>query len=122
MAEALSVFPGIEEANVYGVEVPGGEGKAGMAAIVAAKDLDMDALAVHLEKNLPSYARPIFLRFQHEIATTSTFKQRKIDLAEEGFDPGAIKDLLYVLDRNTDRYIKLDAKIYDDIKSGRMSL
>ena len=122
VAEALSVFPGIEEANVYGVEVPGGEGKAGMAAIVTTKDLDLEALAVHLEKNLPSYARPIFLRFQPAIETTSTFKQLKLDLAEEGFDPDAIKDPLYVLDRNTDRYIKLDAKIYGDIKSGRMSL
>src|SRR6185295_13257959 len=63
VAEALSVFPGIKEANVYGVEVPGGEGKAGMAALVVDKNFDIDTLAKHLEANLPFYARPVFLRF-----------------------------------------------------------
>src|ERR1700716_3102462 len=67
VAEALSVFPGIKEANVYGVEVPGGEGKAGMAAVVKGPEFDLDALSEYLEKNLPFFARPIFLRFRPEI-------------------------------------------------------
>ncbi|MGQ0741815.1 MAG: long-chain-acyl-CoA synthetase [Alphaproteobacteria bacterium] len=120
VAEALSVFPGIREANVYGVVVPGEEGKAGMAAIVAALDLDLDALSRHLEKNLPSYARPIFLRIQKEIAATSTFKQLKIGQANEGFDPAAIKDPIYVWDREAGRYRKLDAELHSAIVSGHM--
>jgi len=122
VAEALSVFPGIREANVYGVEVPGGEGKAGMAALAADPNLDLAGLTAHLEKNLPPYARPIFLRFQKEIEATSTFKQRKIDLQKEGFDPSAIKDPLYVRDSATGRYQKLTPQLYDDIERGRMKL
>jgi len=121
VAEALSVFPGVKEANVYGVEVPGGEGKAGMAAIVA-PGIDLAALAQHLEKNLPAYARPVFLRLKGEIAATSTFKQLKLDLASQGFDPAAIPDPLYVRDPHSGTYEKIDAKMYADIKSGRMSL
>jgi fatty-acyl-CoA synthase len=120
--EAISVFPGVHEVNVYGVVVPHEEGKAGMAAILADKNLDLDVLSAHLEKNLPAYERPIFLRFAHEIETTSTFKVRKIELVQQGFDPATIADPLYVRDPATGRYVKLDAKIYDDIRNGRMSL
>jgi acyl-CoA synthetase (AMP-forming)/AMP-acid ligase II len=66
--------------------VPGGDGKAGMAALVTDARFDLNALVAYLEKNLPSFARPIFLRFQQEIEVTSTFKQRKIELQKQGFD------------------------------------
>jgi len=122
VAEALSVFPGVKEANVYGVEVPGGEGKAGMAALEADPNLDLAGLAAHLESNLPAYARPVFLRFQKEIEATSTFKQRKIDLQKEGFDPSAITDPLYVRDARTGRYERLTPQLYADIEKGRMKL
>ena len=122
VSEALSVFPGVKEANVYGVEVPGGEGKAGMAALVADPSLNLDALAEHLQQNLPSYARPIFLRFQQEIEATSTFKQRKIDLQNEGFNPGAISDALFVRVPETGLYERLTPTVYADIVGGRLKL
>jgi fatty-acyl-CoA synthase len=121
VAEALSVFPGIEEANVYGVEVPGGEGRAGMAALVTGKGFDLARLAAHLESNLPSYARPIFLRFQKAIETTSTFKQRKVELQKEGFDPETIADPLFVRDAQG-VYIALTKERYGDICSGAVKL
>ncbi len=34
VSEVLGKFPGVIEANVYGVELPGHDGKAGTAAIV----------------------------------------------------------------------------------------
>jgi len=122
VAEALSVFPGIKEANVYGVEVPGGEGKAGMAALVTGAEFDIDALAGYLEKNLPSYARPVFLRFRPEIEITSTFKQRKIELQKQGFDPTAITDPIYVRDLGTGGYSRLTPSLYDDICNGKTKL
>jgi len=122
VAETLSVFPGVNEANVYGVEVPGGEGKAGMASLVIGPGFNLDALAVYLEKNLPFYARPILLRFQHEIAATSTFKQRKIELQKEGFDPETISDPLYVRDSATGQYVRLTPALYDEICKGKMKL
>ena len=122
VAEALSVFHGINEANVYGVEVPGGEGKAGMAALVRGPEFDLEALSEYLEKNLPFFARPIFLRFRPEIETTSTFKQRKIELQKEGFDPSSIADPIYVRDAATGRYAELTTSRYDDICNGKMKL
>ena len=122
VAEALSVFPGIKEANVYGVEVPGGEGKAGMAALVTDPTLDLAALTEHLQRNLPSYARPVFLRFQQEIEATSTFKQRKIDLQKDGYDPRTIPDPLYVRVSETGYYEPLTAETYGAIVDNRLKL
>jgi fatty-acyl-CoA synthase len=122
VAEALSLLPGIKEANVYGVVIPGGEGKGGMAALVTGPDFNLDVLAEHLENNLPSYARPIFLRFQDQIEATSTFKQRKIELQKQGFNPSVIKDPLYVRDAETGRYSPLTPERYDEICSGTVKL
>jgi fatty-acyl-CoA synthase len=122
VAEVLSVFPGVKEANVYGVEVPGGEGKAGMAALVTDAGFDLSALALYLEKNLPFFARPVFLRFQRTIETTSTFKQRKVELQKEGFDPEAIPDPIYVREAATGHYVRLTQALHRDICNGNMKL
>jgi fatty-acyl-CoA synthase len=122
VAEALSVFPGIKEANVYGVEVPGGDGKAGMAALVTTPLFDLTALSSYLEKNLPSFARPMFLRFQREIEVTSTFKQRKIELQKQGFDPTLIQDPLYVRVASAAHYTQLTPELYQDICEGKVKL
>jgi fatty-acyl-CoA synthase len=122
VAEVLSLFPGVKEANVYGVAIPGGEGKGGMAALVTGADFNLDALAAHLEWNLPSYARPIFLRFQDQIEATSTFKQRKVELQKQGFNPSVIKDPIYVRDAETGFYSPLTPERYDEICSGTVKL
>jgi fatty-acyl-CoA synthase len=121
VAEALSSFPGVREANVYGVPVPGEEGKAGMAALVADPSLDLGGLAAHLQKALPSYARPVFLRFQKEIAATSTFKQTKVGLQAEGYDPSKISDPLYVRD-SAGAYAPLTPERYAQIQKGETKL
>jgi fatty-acyl-CoA synthase len=91
VAEAVTVFPGIAEATVYGVPVKGQDGKAGMIAIVAEDRPDMKALRAHIVQSLPDYARPLFIRLKRELDITGTFKQRKVDLGKEGFDPAAIR-------------------------------
>ena len=80
VAAALMEFPGIGEATVYGVAVPGTEGAAGMAALVTDRPLDFAELRRHLTKRLPGYARPLFLRLTANIAATSTFKHNKNEL------------------------------------------
>jgi fatty-acyl-CoA synthase len=122
VAEALSVVDGIVEANVYGVHVPGKDGRAGMAALVTAAGFDPSRLAQRLEGSLPAYARPVFLRLMPEMEITGTFKQRKIDLMKDGFDPRRIANPLYVLDPQTLVYRPLDATTYDDIIAGRLKL
>jgi fatty-acyl-CoA synthase len=119
VAEALGVVDGIKEANVYGVAVPGREGRAGMASLVVAPDFDVSTLVQKLAGNLPAYARPVFLRLQPEMEITGTFKQRKVELVKEGFDPDTIPDPLYVLDPETQRYVPLDKARYNEIIEGQ---
>jgi fatty-acyl-CoA synthase len=122
VAETISVFPGVKEANVYGVRLPGVEGRAGMAAVVAEDGLDLDAFRQHLADRLPAYARPLFLRLTPEIQATSTFKQRKVDLVKEGFDPKAVADPIYFLHPERARYVALDAELHEAICAGRVKL
>ncbi|HEY2068312.1 MAG TPA: long-chain-acyl-CoA synthetase [Rhizomicrobium sp.] len=122
VSEALGVVPGVLEANVYGVAVPGQDGRAGMAAIVAAPGFDVAGLAPRLAGNLPAYAQPLFLRLQPEIDITGTFKQKKGDLVKEGFDPATIKDPLYWLDPATGKYEPMDAARYAQIIGGQVKL
>jgi fatty-acyl-CoA synthase len=118
VAAALNSFPGIVEANVYGVAVPGSDGRAGMAALEIAGNLDLTGLKVHLATRLPAYARPVFLRIVRSLAITETFKQKKQDLARGGFDP--IADPLYV--DLGEGYVPLDAALYARISTGRIRI
>jgi fatty-acyl-CoA synthase len=122
VAEAISVFPGINEVNIYGVKVPGADGRAGMAALVTAGPIDLTAFKAHLDKNLPAYARPIFLRMQGEIEVTGTFKHRKIELVKDGFDPRVVKDPIYFLNPVTSQYVPVTAELHDRIASGEIRL
>jgi len=74
VAEAICAFRGVRDANVYGVEIPGTDGRAGMAALVTEDDLDLAALRTHLIARLPAYARPLFLRLRSTMELTATFK------------------------------------------------
>jgi fatty-acyl-CoA synthase len=117
VAEALSVCAGVKEANVYGVAVPGQDGRAGMAALVVGDGFDPAQLAAHAAAELPAYARPVFLRILPEIEVTGTFKHRKVELVKEGFDPAAVTDPLYFLDGERG-YLPLDAALCARIVSG----
>ena len=122
VAAALGREPSIREANVYGVHVPGAEGRAGMAALVVDAAFDVTSLAAHLKPRLPAYARPIFLRLTPALEVTGTFKQRKIDLVRDGFDPATIADPLYWLNPAFGNYEPLTPAHYADIVEGRVKL
>jgi fatty-acyl-CoA synthase len=117
VAEVLSVCPGVKEANVYGVTVPDQDGRAGMAALVVNEGFDPTALAERCGRELPGYARPLFLRLLPQIEITGTFKHRKVELVKEGFDPAAISDPLYFLDGERG-YVPLDAELHGRIVRG----
>ncbi len=122
VAEAITVFPGVRDANVYGVEVAGHEGNAGMAALVVEDHFDLAGLRAHIDGQLPAYARPIFLRIKREIEVTGTFKQKKVELRKEGFDPQHISDNLYFSDPETGSFRKLDAALHERIQAGEFRL
>ena len=77
---------------MYGVEVPGVEGRAGMAAIVEPTDgIDLSSFLSAIQKQLPCYARPLFLRLVAQLDITGTFKMKKMAMQKEGFNPNFIK-------------------------------
>jgi fatty-acyl-CoA synthase len=121
VALALCACPGVAEAAVYGVAVPNAEGRAGMALIAANGTLELAEIARRM-RALPDYARPIFLRLRPKLEVTETFKHKKRDLANEGFDPALIADPLYVFDRTQDAYLALDPDRFAKIKTGEMRL
>ncbi|PYR64381.1 MAG: long-chain-acyl-CoA synthetase [Acidobacteria bacterium] len=120
VAEAIGGFPGITDASVYGVAIPGTDGRAGMATIVTEDALDLAAFRTHLVDRLPEYARPVFLRIRDDLEVTATFKHTKHALVRDGFDPAAIGDALYVHDRDRQAFVRLDQALYDRIQRGEV--
>ncbi|KAF1977703.1 fatty acid transporter-like protein [Bimuria novae-zelandiae CBS 107.79] len=90
VSEVIGHFPGIIEANVYGVQVPGHDGRAGCAAIYIDPALlpkfDFNALLAHARAKLPKYAVPVFLRVLNDITTMHNNKQNKVPLRNDGID------------------------------------
>nr|XP_020139377.1 long-chain fatty acid transport protein 1 [Microcebus murinus] len=119
----LSRLLGQTDVAVYGVAVPGVEGKAGMAAIADPRgQLDPNAMYQELQKVLPPYARPIFLRLLPQVDTTGTFKIQKTRLQREAFDPRQTSDRLFFLDLKQGLYLPLDEGVYTRICSGAHAL
>jgi fatty-acyl-CoA synthase len=121
VTEAIAAFPAVIDVSVYGVEVKGHDGRAGMAAIVAGDDFDLAALSRHLNERLPAYARPVFLRMCSTLDLTETFKQKKQDLIRDGFDPQSSADTLYYRNSVGD-YAPLMHETYQQILRGKLKL
>jgi fatty-acyl-CoA synthase len=122
VAEVLSTAPGVLDANVYGVTVANLDGRAGMVAMVAGPDLDLPALHAHVARNLPPYARPMFLRMMPEVEVTGTFKYRKVDLVKQGFDPAVIPEPIYFDHPVQNAYVALTPEVFADIMAGRFKM
>ncbi|MEL7108299.1 MAG: long-chain-acyl-CoA synthetase [Pseudomonadota bacterium] len=118
VAETVARAPGIATANVYGVSVPGTDGRAGMAAITTDRDVDFDTLYAWISEHLPKYAIPLFIRVQKQAETTGTFKYRKVELVKEGFDPEVVDEPIWYYDPETDKYEPLTADAYETLRSG----
>ncbi|XP_024944990.1 long-chain fatty acid transport protein 4 isoform X2 [Cephus cinctus] len=113
---------GLKDAVVYGVEVPGNEGKAGMAAIYDPEhSLNLKELGEGVKKALPTYARPLFLRILEDLPMTGTFKLKKTDLQSEGFDINKVKDPLYFFDR-TGTYVRVTEQLCKDIQEQKIRI
>ena len=121
VADALNGAPGVTETNVYGVEVPGADGRAGMAAVVLTHGAAFDGAAFYAraERSLPPYALPAFVRVVPEMDVTGTLKQRKHALAAEGFDPAQVADPLFARDDAGRTYVPLTPAVLAEIRSGR---
>jgi acyl-CoA synthetase (AMP-forming)/AMP-acid ligase II len=122
--EQLAQWEPVREVNVYGVSVPGSDGRAGMAALVLRPGQEFDAARMrdYVEQRLPSYARPRLVRIVSALGTTSTFKVKKSELQNEGYDPRALNEPLYVLHPALDAYVALTGELYDALAAGQLRL
>jgi acyl-CoA synthetase (AMP-forming)/AMP-acid ligase II len=128
VSEVLGHFPQIHEANVYGVEVPHHDGRAGCACVVFSSpeppsSQTMTELASYAGKNLPKYAMPLFVRVTREMQATGNNKQQKHVLRSQGVDPekvGATGDILYWLQHG--EYRPYGEKEWKELNGGRVKL
>jgi fatty-acyl-CoA synthase len=113
VAELLNGAPGASETAVYGVQVPGTDGRAGMALVVLAPGASFDPKSyfAYTEKTLPPYARPLFVRLAPSMDVTGTLKHVKSRLQREGYDPAIVSDPLYFRDDAAHTYVPVDAAL-----------
>lgn len=117
---AVASHPLIEECTVFGVEVPGAGGRAGMAAVQlkGGKEFAGKELADAFYAHLPAYAVPLFVRVVTELAHTSTFKSQKVDLRKQGYGSD-IEDPLYVLAGREEGYVPFYPEYPDEVTAGK---
>jgi citronellyl-CoA synthetase len=121
VGEIINGHPQIDFCNVYGVEIPKADGRAGMAALVLApgvEALDLDSFSAHVNEQLPAYARPVFLRVQGELDTTGTFKMVKGELRKQAYHLDQVSDPLYVLKPRSTTYETLDEEFLAILRAG----
>jgi citronellyl-CoA synthetase len=120
VGEILNACDQVEMANVYGVEVPAAEGKAGMAALTLKEGVEFDAasFSTFVERELPAFARPVFVRIEPQAETTVTFKLFKGKLRKEAYHLDQVEDPLYVLKPRTNTYMLLDQGFYQQLVNG----
>lgn len=117
---AVAGHPLIDECTVFGVEVPGAGGRAGMAAVQLkdGKEFDGKAIAEAFYGHLPVYAVPLFVRVVTELAHTSTFKSQKVDLRKQGYGP-EVNDPLYVLAGREEGYVPFYPEYPEEVTAGK---
>lgn len=121
VASILSRCRGVLDAAVYGVKVPGTEGRAGMAALVVGATFDIDEFRRQVAIRLPRYARPLLLRIVPTLNRTGTFKLQTRKLADQGCDPRLIDDAIYFDSQADGRYVTLDGTLLDHFLAGQLT-
>ncbi|RMZ15752.1 hypothetical protein D0862_01528 [Hortaea werneckii] len=133
VAEVLGRFSGIVEANVYGVEIPGHDGRAGCAAIFIPHEqrasFDWAGLLAHARKGLPRYAVPVFLRIVEKQTAMHNNKQNKVPLRKEGIEYEKIRhgeggpgDTLRWLRPGSDAYEPFNEEDWQALVAGKARL
>ncbi|CAI9717375.1 long-chain fatty acid transport protein 6-like [Octopus vulgaris] len=127
VANVIRSLDFIEDANVYGVKVPGHGGRAGMASLKLYDGINMTnerfrKIYDYCKRNLISHAVPLFLRIQDNMELSGTFKQQKKKLQEEGFDPSVVTDSLYYIDHSMQTYLPLTENMFKNINFKKSKL
>ena len=117
-------WPEIEDAVVYGVTVPGRDGRCGMLYLTQKEEgkLDLNGLAAHMRDKLPSYAVPRFIRIGQKVDVTGTFKFQKTKLKNAAYKIDEVDDPLYVLARDADGVEPINAEVQGKIDNDELRL
>jgi len=123
VGDIIGHYEDVLVANVYGVEIPNTDGRAGMAAIVLNEgvefgELNLQSLSHYISENLPAYARPVFIRVLKQLPTTTTHKLQKVDLRESAYHLDRVDDKLLVMKPNQTCYTPLEQDFYSLIMLG----
>ncbi len=127
IAEIINHLDMVDVTNIYGVEIPNTDGRAGMASICfnpeivsAIEDIDWHTFSSYINAELPVFARPVFIRVQTEVDTTGTHKLMKNHLKEQAYHLDQLEgDKVFVLKPRSDQYEELDREFYQKITSGQ---
>ncbi|MBW7470625.1 long-chain-acyl-CoA synthetase [Marinobacter sp. M216] len=114
----------VEEAIVYGVEIPKTNGKAGMVTLVPhsnGREFDVNRLFAYLKANLPTYAIPVFVRVTQAIEKTGTFKYRKVDIQKTGYSLDRAEEKVFAWLPKTEGYTRLTPELVADIDGGKVN-
>jgi hypothetical protein len=88
--------------------------------LLEGESVDWDEFSCYINDQLPSFARPYFIRIRSEIDATNSFKQLKRGLQNDGFDPSIVTDPLYFLHPASSRYLPMSQQLYEDIVEKRL--
>ena len=119
VAEILNAALGVLESNVYGVQIPGTDGRAGMASLNVDDAFCVTTFASYVTEKLPGYQRPHFIRLQRDMRITGTFKHQKVDYRKEGYDPTKTEDPMFFLD--SDGYVPIDQALFAKLQKGEVA-
>lgn len=124
VGDVCSAHPGVLLANVFGVAVPGADGRAGMVALSLEADAHFspERFYEHVMRSLPAYAAPLFVRLLPEQSVTATFKMKKSELQSEGFNPAVVSDHLFYRDDKKKSFEVLDSNVHSQIIAGAVRL
>ncbi|CZS97862.1 related to FAT1-very long-chain fatty acyl-CoA synthetase [Rhynchosporium agropyri] len=124
VSEAFGTHPLVAEANVYGVELPHHDGRAGCVALVLKDEpteKSMRELANHVYRELPRFAVPVFLRLTKQMILTGTNKQQKHVIRAQGVDPKMMgEDELWWARDGT--YVRFSEKDWRELNGGKVRL
>ncbi len=117
---ALRSCAGVTDAAVYGIPIPGHDGKAGMAALTVSEKFSPAQLQIHVQTSLPHHAQPLFIRLCKSLDVTGTYKLIKHRLISEGITEGS--DPIWFNDRSSGEIIPLSSALSAEIQSGKRHL
>ncbi|KAK6533780.1 hypothetical protein TWF694_002710 [Orbilia ellipsospora] len=129
VSNAINSHPNklVEDSVVFGVPLPNHDGNAGVAAVVLSPNVHEDEatfndLLKFLQKTLPKYATPMFIRIIAEVERTGNNKIVKGGLRKQGVDPEKTKGTGSVWWLKDGKYQKFTDSDWSGITAGRVKL